>query len=441
MKRKSLLLIEDNRSLSLAVSAIAERCGLQPTAVPTLARARDALRAPETDFDIILLDIGLPDGHGLDLLKENLIPPSSQLAVVSAHGDIETSIAARKFGAAHFFDKPINFEALEKFLTEFNGLNAPGSSASSPSVGPGSLLSTPLIGAAATMRPVFQQIAQACATSHAVVIRGEAGTGKTHIARLIQANTTPDSHATFVATLQTKPRELAEVLEGNPKATVLIENITVLSPECHQQILISLDSLQDQAPRMLVTVGDEGLYEHIRSNQLSPELYYRLQVLEIHLPPLRERLDDVPALAAYFSGELDSGHTRRLSPELVSELQHYMWPGNLHELRNLLSYLLVTHTESPVLHREHLPAHLLGQSDGRSSSRDSFSKALTDWVSGHLDDEMQPTYKELHGRLERHLLEILMERFDHKPSHLAKALSMNRVTLRKKLQGPTVEED
>lgn len=123
MKRKSLLIVEDNRSLSLAISAIAERCGLQPTAVPTLSRAREALRGGVDGFDIVLLDIGLPDGHGLDLLKENLIAPSTHLAVVSAHGDIETTIDARKLGAAHFFDKPINFEALENFLTEYCSLS------------------------------------------------------------------------------------------------------------------------------------------------------------------------------------------------------------------------------------------------------------------------------------------------------------------------------
>lgn len=438
MKRKSLLIVEDNRSLSLAISAMAERCGLQPTAVPTLSRAREALRGGVDGFDIVLLDIGLPDGHGLDLLKENLIAPSTHLAVVSAHGDIETTIDARKLGAAHFFDKPINFEALENFLTEYCSLSSSTESGVAPSeAGSQTSAATPLIGASAKMRPVFQQIAQACATSHAVVLRGEAGTGKSHIARLIQANSTPSKSSTFIATQQTDPGELADHLEGHPESILLIENLTSLSRKCHEQLLLGLDKLQDQAPRLIVTVGEEGLYEHVLSKQLLPELYYRLQVLEIHLPPLRERLDDVPALAAYFFGELDSNPTRQFSPELVSELQHYSWPGNLHELRNLISYLLVTHTESPLLQRDHLPPHILGQEEARGSKHDPFSDALSDWVSRHLDnDEELPTYKELHGKLEKQLLELLMERFDHKPSHLAKALSMNRVTLRKKLQDP-----
>ena len=437
MKPKSLLIIEDNRSLSIAISALAERCDLHPTAAPTLARARQALHKKQSiddsAFDFILLDIGLPDGNGLDLLEEQIISPKTHLAVISAHGDIDNAIAARKLGAAHFFNKPVNFESLEKFLTEYSKDSSDRESSENKQPKKRDTQpAPPLIGASAKMRSVFQHIAQACATTDPVILRGEIGTGKSHIAHLIQANSSPLLSSTFIATPQTKPEDLTTHLIQNPKSTLLLKNLTHLSTPCQQQLLITLDNLQDHAPRLLITVDDEGLHQHSLANRILPDLYYRLQVLEIHLPPLKERSDDIPALTSYFLGELDTTHTRELSPELIAALKLYTWPGNLRELRNLISYLVLTHTDTKILQPHHLPSHFLEQTP--RSPKDHLTTTLSEWVSQKLDSpEAHITYKELHNDLEGRLLSILMERFDHKPSHLAKTLNMNRSTLRKKL--------
>lgn len=437
MKHKSLLIIEDNRSLSIAISALAERCNLRPTSAPTLARARQAISQQNASnnqpFDFILLDIGLPDGHGLDLLKQKIISPQTRTAIISAHGDLENAIAARKLGATHFFNKPINFESLEEFLTGYSQDNSSSeTSGQNSSDREQDTLSPPLIGASENMLKVFQHIAQACTNSDPVVIRGESGTGKSHVARLIQANTTPLKSPIFIATPQTKPEEVTTHLIQNPKSTLLIKNLMNLSAACQQQLLVSLDNLQDQAPRLLVTVDDDGLYQHSLTNRILPDLYYRLQVLEIHLPPLKDRPADIPALTSYFLGELDTTHTRELSAELTTTLQKYPWPGNLRELRNLVSYLVHTHTESRILQSHHLPPHFFDQA--QRPPQDPLTTSLVNWVAQKLDSsENPPSYKELHKELEGQLLDILMERFDHKPSHLAKSLNMNRSTLRKKL--------
>ncbi|MCP5536348.1 MAG: sigma-54-dependent Fis family transcriptional regulator [Akkermansiaceae bacterium] len=437
MKQKTLLIIEDNRSLSIAISALAERCKLRPTTAPTLARARQAINEQHAStnqpFDFILLDIGLPDGHGLDLLKQKIIPPQTHTAIISAHGDLENAIAARKLGATHFFNKPIDFDSLEAFLTEYS--QEPPTAETSgqyPSNRGNAPLSPPLIGASDNMLKVFQRIAQACTNSDPVVIRGEAGTGKSHVAQLIQAHTTPRKSALFIATPQTKPEEITTHLIQNPRSTLLIKNLARLPVASQQQLLITLDNLQGQAPRLLVTVDDDGLYQHSLSNRILPDLYYRLQVLEIHLPPLRNRPGDIPALTSYFLGELDTSRTRELSAELIATLQKYPWPGNLRELRNLVSYLVHTHTESRILQPHHLPPHFFDQQQRQPT--DPLTTHLMSWVSQKLDSpEHPPSYKELHGELEGRLLHILMERFDHKQSRLANSLNMNRSTLRKKL--------
>ena len=144
----SLLLVEDNRALSLAVSALAERCGFEVTAVPTLARAEEVIAKKE--YELVLLDIGLPDGNGLELLERGLFKKKPVVAVVSAHGEIDNAIAARKLGVVEFFDKPIDFEELERFLREH-------SQPEMTAVNEGNDVrnaATPFIGASKVMRPV-----------------------------------------------------------------------------------------------------------------------------------------------------------------------------------------------------------------------------------------------------------------------------------------------
>lgn len=437
MSQKNILIIEDNRSLSVALSALAERCHLAPEAVPTLAKARHRLakqcRGAQPLYDFVLLDIGLPDGHGLDLLSDNSIHPDTRVAIISAHGEIENAITARKLGAAHFFDKPVDFESLENFLTEFNQGSAAGSDQGQEQQDAHATASSPpFIGASAGMRRVFQHIAQACVTRDPVVLRGQLGTGKSHAAKLIQANTTPRHCSSFISTTQSKPEDVAMHLLQNTRSTLLVENIEQLPIPCQQQLLVTMDKLQGDAPRLLATVDELGLHRHSQENRVLPELYYRLQVLEIHLPPLKERTDDIPALASYFLGATDGARSRQLSPELIVALQEYTWPGNLRELRNLMHHLVLTHAQCRVFRPAHLPRHFFEQPP--SHRKDLLTATIQDWVSHKLDDaERVPTYKEIHSDLEGRLLTVLMERYGHKPSHLARMLRINRSTLRKKL--------
>ncbi len=429
MNNGRLLIVEDNRSLGIAVSVLAERCGLEVTVVPTLARAREALRVGK-GVDLLVLDIGLPDGHGLELLKDGLVASGVPIAVMSAHGELENAIEARKLGVNHFFDKPIDFDLMEGFLREFGRARVEKQKADSEGVG---VSSAPFIGASAKMRPVFQQIAQACASDVPVVVRGEVGTGRSHVGRLIQSNTKPDQSGEFVGTRQTEGGELGDFLRKFVDGVILLRNVAVLPLDSQKELLVVLDELGERAPRLMVTVDEEGLHQGVMLGEFHADLYYRLQVMEIHLPPLRERLDDLEALASYFLGELDTTMARELSQGLVVILKGHLWPGNLRELRNLLSYLLVAQSGAPVLSEEFLPEHFGGSGEEEKVAVEELDVVIERWVDEYFDSREEYSYRDLMGMLEGKVLSHLLRRFDGKQSHLAQAMALNRSTLRKKL--------
>ena len=427
----SLLLVEDNRALSLAMSALAERSGLEVTAVPTLARAEAEIS--KKFFEVILLDIGLPDGNGLELLERCSFEKEPVTAVVSAHGEIENAIAARKLGVSQFFDKPIDFEALESFLREQcqPGGNAVDERSSSRNV------TTPFIGASRVMRPVLQQIAQACASKHPVVVSGAAGSGRTHVARLIQSNTESSNPrtSTLQATAGTTFEEMKQVLSQAEGGALIVEDLAMLSLEIQGDLLAELDRIDAEGTRLIATADEGGFRELVLAEKLLPDLYYRFQVLEISLPDLCERAEDIPALISYFIGEQDQSGRVKMSDDLEDVLLSHDWPGNLRELRNVVNFLLVSGGGLQTLTPAQLPPSFLQATLGGGFSGDSLDRRLRDWLDVKFRQADEPlNYRDLHDRLEGRLLSILLERYENKPSRLAEALAMNRVTLRKKLK-------
>lgn len=419
----AILIVEDHHALAVALAATAERCGLRATLAPTLARAREILGREE--FAGLLLDIGLPDGHGLELVERWEWPQKPEIAVITAHGEIENAIAARKLGIARFFDKPVDFEELQGYLHTLTVRAGPP-----PEPAPAN--PSAFVGASPAMRTVFRQIAHACASDQPVVIRGDTGTGKSHVARLIQQSTQPSAPPLVAhASSRMTDRELAGLLDQAKGRTLVIESIGTLTTPVQAELVRSLDRLADEAPRLVVTTGGDGLLKEVTEGRFNQDLYYRLQILEVILPPLVERLDDIPALCACFLGELDSSTASRLDDEVLDLFADYDWPGNLRELRNVINYALVTSAGTPLVTRDHVPEHLVSP-PGPHTRDDALTHALDHWIDRRMDGDI--TYKELNAELEALLLRLLLRRFDDKPSHLAAALSINRSTLRKRLR-------
>jgi len=425
-----VLIVEDERALALAFAAAARQAGAASELAPTAAQARRLLREAGP-FHALVLDIGLPDENGLAFLRGLAERDRLPTLVVTAHGEIENTIAARKLGVREFFTKPLDFAAFTKALDAILRTTVAEKPAESASSGGGAFL-----GAAPSMRPVFRQIAHACASTEPVLIRGETGTGKTRVARLIHEH----SSSTDAGIQVHAPGQggLEEILQRSHGGTLLIEEVASLSHAEQVGLVRAMETGDGELPRLLATSTLE-LSEAAAGGQFRTDLFYRLQVLELRLPPLRERIEDLPALVDFFAGQLLPGRRIEIPDDVIARLAAHEWPGNLRELRNVVSFALTASAGGGRVSVSHLPPHL--EEDSRESIVSSvelsapLKEAIRRWLDERISSEPRPTYRDLSESLESGLIGELLPRYGGRLARLATDLRANRATLRKRLRG------
>lgn len=430
-----ILIVEDERALALAFAAAARQAGAASELAASAAQARRLLRE-SAPFDALILDIGLPDENGLSFLSGLSEAERLPTIVVTAHGELDNTIAARKLGVREFFTKPLEFPAFHSALsTLLRTRDSPGRDESTENTVDGAF-----IGAAPSMRSVFRQIAQACASEDPVLIRGETGSGKSRVARLIREHSGRKDSPFLIHNAASAPLE--EALSGSQGGVLVIENLSLLSGTDQALLLRGFETGADSFPRILATVS-EDLGPALTSGSFRSDLYYRLQVLEVALPPLRERKEDLPALADFFSAQLSPERRTEIAPGALSRLGSHPWPGNLRELRNVVSYSLTSGAGSPILEERHLPVYLLDSRRFQDEEvktghlPESLRCPLREWIETRLREDPVPSYRELVESLETGLLRELLPRYGGRLARLAKELQANRATLRKRLQPPS----
>jgi DNA-binding NtrC family response regulator len=433
-----VLIVEDERALALALAAAVRHAGAASELAPTAAQARRKLREAGP-FDAMILDIGLPDQSGLDFLRA--LPENGRLPtlVVTAHGGIENAITARKLGVREFFTKPLEFVAFTGILSALLKESPRAPAATGPEAGVGAGAGAAFIGAAPAMRRVFQQIAHACASVEPVLIRGGTGTGKTRVARIIRDHslrgTGPGEDIAAGPGLTSG--ELIDAIHRSKGGALIIEGIAALRPAEQDELVRRIEEADADFPRIIATCGPD-LHEAVTRGDFRSELYYRLQVLEVRLPALRERVGDLPVLTDYFAGQLAPARMIETSSAALRRLESHDWPGNLRELRNVVSYALTAGAGGSRIDVTHLPAYL-GSDPGWGADQvdqlpDELSRELSRWVGARMSGNPPPTYRDLSEVLEAELLRELLRRHDGKLARLASEMKANRATLRRKLR-------
>jgi DNA-binding NtrC family response regulator len=447
----SVLIIEDEPALATALARACQRLGWRAELRASGTAGLEALASG--GFDLAILDIGLPDLSGLDVLeKARARSPQLPVVIITAHGKLENAVAARKLGAAAYLVKPLDLRELQRTLEQ---VLAASSAPAAMAVRGASDMQ--LLGTSPAMQRVFLEIAHACTTDAPVLLTGPTGSGKTLAARIIHQHGAR-REAPFVTlhcgALQEQLleselfghergaftgalTERAGHIERARGGTLFLDEIGDISPTVQAKLLRFVEERaftrvggrEDiRVELRLITATNRNLRDDVKAGRFREDLFYRLHVLEIELPPLRERTADIVTVAANFLRT--ASRPLALSPETLALLERHEWPGNLRELRNVLEYAAAVCT-GPVVQPAHLPRELRDRAAADHSPETRLAAALGDWLDARLAEKS--TYRDMHEALESLALRHLLSRFDGKPTVLARETKMNRVTLRKKV--------
>ena len=361
------LVVDDERKMRRVLQILLERMGIESIGAENAEAALAQFQ--EEKVDLVLTDLKMPGESGLDLLAHvRALDPDVPVIVLTAHGTIVTAVEAMKRGAFDYVLKPFDLDAIE--LTIRKALELAQVRAENRYFRETVATHPPfenLVGTSPAMQGVYDLIRRVAPTRSAVLITGETGTGKELVAHAIH-NLSPRSAKLFVPlNCAAIPSELLESeLFGHARGAFTgAQADRVGKFELADGGTLFLDEIGDMAfplQAKLLRVVQEGLIERIGSNRriavdvrvissthrdlpagirdgrFREDLYYRLNVFEIRLPPLRERRADIPQLAAFFLDRFarELGRSLTLTPDTIQRLEHYDWPGNVRELQNLM---------------------------------------------------------------------------------------------------------
>lgn len=462
MTERSILIVEDETHVATAIAELCRRLGYGATTAASAARGARELRQAKPS--LVVLDIGLPDRSGLELLGAiREIDAELPVLIVTAHGNLQNAVEAKKQGATGYLVKPLDLTELAntmRSLLDARPVEAPvDPSVATDAPGRHSGEQPPLlIGSAPAMQPAFAAIAHACASDVPVLISGPTGIGKSLTAGIIHRHGSRHA-APFVSvacgSLAAGPLEVelfgdAEstgLVERAVGGTLLLDEVDELPLELQVKVLRCVEEKvfvragggeERPADVRIVAATNVDLQRAVADGRFREDLLYRLRVLEVPMPALAARRSDLRALASYLLSRAAQGRDLKISERAMQQLEAWDWPGNVRELRNVLERAVAV-CGGPMILPEHLPESLLRDTPAESVADRRLSEALHEWLEQRLVGEVD--YATLHGDLEGQVLRLLLDRHGGKPTLLARAMDMNRATLRRKLRSLRVDLD
>jgi len=375
-----VLIVDDEPDLLELVSLTLSRMNLRTRTAADLASARRLLKS-ET-FDLCLTDMQLPDGDGLDLvgwLQENR--PSLPVAVITAHGNVESAVRALKLGAFDFVSKPLKLGVLRKVVGSAIKLSDRGDAASST----GSMPGPRLIGRSSAMEQLREMVARVARSQAPVHIFGESGTGKELVARLVHESGSRREGPFIAVNCGAIPTELMEselfghkrgsftgaiadkkgLVQNAEAGTLFLDEVADLP--LHMQVkLLRLvqektvrpvgESREESVDVRILSATHKNLADLVAEGRFREDLFYRINVIELRVPSLRERTEDISELANRILGRMGRRmgiDPPTLSDEALQQLMDYPFPGNVRELENILERALTLCTTG-VITPEHI---------------------------------------------------------------------------------------
>ncbi len=411
-KQKHILLVEDDRPLREALVKFLGQHDLQVTQSACLADAMGQLE--EKIFDLVLLDLTLPDGNGLDILERFSPQYSGRMVVLTGTGSIETAVLAMKKGAHDFLQKPVNPELLLITLQRVFAFIQARSDCQDLKKEIGTMAGfDKFIFESKTMGEVIHSARRYAATPHTILISGETGTGKELMAQAIHACSARKKRPLLSVNCASIPENLAESeLFGYKKGaftgayadspgkfvladqgTIFLDEIGELPANIQAKLLRVLENgevtpLKSKDPvrvdiRVLAATNKD-LEDEVRQKRFRADLFYRIDELKIQIPPLRERKSDILPLADHFlriANLANSTPASAISVEAQRLLTDYSWPGNVRELKNTI-FKISASGHHALIRPEHLPVKI--RHPEKNSGGEERELSLAEIEIGHI---------------------------------------------------------
>ncbi|MBH0190646.1 MAG: sigma-54-dependent Fis family transcriptional regulator [Nitrospira sp.] len=392
----SILIVDDEEAIRTSLRSILEDEGYQ---VAVASSGQDALKIYGTDPpDLMILDIWMPEMDGLETLRRvKEFVPTTQVMMMSGHGSIETAVKAIKLGAYDYIEKPLSLENVT--LRVKHALTQYRLEQENRALRTKVQQKFELIGQSPAMQRMRQLIETAGPTNSRVLIGGENGTGKELVARAIHLHSPRAEHPFVAVNCAAIPETLIESeLFGHEKGsftgatamkrgqfeqadggTLFLDEIGDMSLNTQAKVLRALQEQQFtrvggtklmKVDVRVLAASNKDLEKEIGRGHFREDLFYRLNVVPIVVPPLRERREDIPALVQHFMKlhvQEQGLRMKEVSPEALGVLQHYEWPGNIRELRNLIERLMIM-VPGPVIDEAQAAMALQGRTAGPANA-------------------------------------------------------------------------
>ncbi len=465
MQRGIVWVVDDDSSIRWVLERALAGAGLTCTTFENGAEVLEEALASKTP-DVLLSDIRMPGMDGLALLKQiKQRHPMLPVIIMTAHSDLDAAVSAYQQGAFDYLPKPFDIDEavalVERAISHYQEQQQPRNVQLN---GP----TTDIIGEAPAMQDVFRIIGRLSRSSISVLINGESGTGKELVAHALHRHS-PRAKAPFIAlNMAAIPKDLIESeLFGHEKGaftgantirqgrfeqadggTLFLDEIGDMPLDVQTRLLRVLADGQfyrvgGYAPVKvdvrIIAATHQNLEQRVQEGKFREDLFHRLNVIRVHLPPLRERREDIPRLARHFlqvaARELGV-EAKLLHPETEAALTRLAWPGNVRQLENTCRWLTVMAAGQEVLIQD-LPSELFESTVAESTSHmqpDSWATLLAQWADRALRSGHQNLLSEAQPELERTLLTTALRHTQGHKQEAARLLGWGRNTLTRKLK-------
>ncbi len=472
MKENKILIVDDEQSLLYVLKRLLEDEFL----IDTASNGEEAISyIKKNNYFAVFLDIRIPKINGMEVLSyTKTLPNMPNVIIMTAQNTMVNAIDAMKQGAYDYITKP--FE-LDEILGIIEKLKKTGDSVNKKSEKSEDFLDTLLVGESKTMQEIFKTIGKLSHNNLTVLILGESGTGKELVARAIHLNSARSDKPFIVVNTPSVPSELLESeLFGHEKGaytganekkdgkfiaanggTIFLDEIGDMPLNLQAKLLRviqekEVEHIGSNKPVKIdvriIAATNKNLKSMIKNAKFREDLYYRLNVIEITLPPLRERKSDIPLLADFFlkkfARELNIPE-KRLAPDAQNLLQSYNFPGNIRELENAIrrcmvmspSYILNADDFKEILNNESIPVDERLPKENKIEN-DPFENIIRQRIKNYIekikDTGEGDVYKFIMGLTEKIIIEEMLNLCNSNQLRVSRLLGINRNTLRKKIK-------